>query len=124
MDPRIQYFLAVAPTAALLAIMLAGMILGFLQRRRKQPLASLLVIVGLIALAGNVIGTVAVRVYARHQAFDRYQDATVVAEHLAALQVGLFVLNFICITLVTAAVFADRGVIRIGRITIGSKSRR
>jgi hypothetical protein len=34
--------------------------------------------------------------------------------------VGLFALNFIGITLVTAAVFADRGVIRIGRLTIGS----
>jgi hypothetical protein len=121
MDPRIQYLLAVAPTAVLLAFMLAGIILGILQRR-KQPLASLLVIAGLIALAANVIGTVAVRTYARHQSFDRYQDATVVAERWAAMHVNLFVLNFIGITLITAAVFADRGVIRIGRLTIGSRA--
>lgn len=119
MDPRIQYVLAVAPTVALVAIMLTGIILGILQRR-KQPLASLLVISGLFALSANVIGTVAVRSYARHQSFDRYEDAAVVAQHLAAMRVGLFALNFIGITLITAAVFANRGVIRIGRLTIRS----
>jgi hypothetical protein len=123
MDPRIQYLLAVAPTVVLLAIMLAGIILGILQRR-KQPLASLLVIPGLIALFANVIGTVVVRSYARNQSFDRYQDATLVAQHLAAMHVGLFALNFIGITLITAAVFADRGVIRIGRLRIGSSDSR
>jgi hypothetical protein len=119
MDPRIQYVLAVAPTVGLLVIMLAGIILGILQRRR-QPLASLLVIPGLFALSANVIGTAAVRSYARHQSFDRYEDASVVAQHLAAMHVGLFALNFIGITLITAAVFANRGVIRIGGLTIGS----
>jgi hypothetical protein len=119
MDPRIQYFLAVAPTLLLLAIMLAGIILGILQRR-KQPLASILLIPGLIALSVNVIGSVGVRSYTRHQSFNIYDDATVAAQHLAAMHVGLFALNFIGITLITAAVFADRGVIRIGRLTIGS----
>ena len=123
MDPRIQYVFAVAPTVALLAIMLAGIILAMLQRHR-QPLASLLVVPGLIALSANVIGTVAVRSYARHQSFDRYEDATVVAQHVAAMHVGLFALNFIGITLITAAVFANRGVIRIGRLTIGSSELR
>ena len=122
MDPRIQYLLAVAPTAVLLAIMLVGIILGIVQRR-KQPLASLLVISGLIALIVNVIGTVAVRSFARRQSFDRFEDATVVAQHLAAMHVGLFALNFIGITLITAAVFANRGAIRIGRLTIGSNDR-
>ena len=122
MDPRIQYLLAVAPAAVLLAIMLVGIILGIVQRR-KQPLASLLVISGLIALIVNVIGTVAVRSFARRQSFDRFEDATVVAQHLAAMHVGLFALNFIGITLITAAVFANRGAIRIGRLTIGSNDR-
>ena len=123
MDPRIQYVFAVAPTVALLAIMLAGIILGILQRR-KQPLASLLAIPGLIALSANVIGTVAVRSYVRHRSFDRYEDATVVAQHVAAMHMGLFALNFIGITLITAAVFANRGVIRIGSLTIGSSESR
>lgn len=103
MDPRIQYMLAVAPMVVLLAIMLVGIILG-VRQRRKQPLASRLVISGLIALSANVTGTVAVRSYARHQSFDRYEDATVVAQHVAAMHVGLFALNFIGITLITAAV--------------------
>jgi hypothetical protein len=119
MDPRVQYLLAVAPTVALLAIMLAGIFLCIVQRH-KQPLASLLAIPGLIALSANVIGTVAVRSYARDQSFSRYEDATVVAQHLAVMHIGLFALNFIGITLMTAAVFANRGVIRIGRLTIGS----
>jgi hypothetical protein len=123
MDPRIQYLLAVAPPVVLLAIMLVGIILGIVQRR-KQPLASLLVISGLIALIVNVIGAVAVRSFARRQSFDRFEDATLVAQHLAAMHVGLFALNFIGITLITAAVFADRGVIRIGRLTIGTGSRK
>jgi hypothetical protein len=107
-DPSIQYVFAVAPTVALLVIMLAGIILAVFHRR-KQPLASLLVIPGLLALSANVIGTVAVRSYARHQSFDKYEDATVVAQHLGAMHVGLFALNFIGITLITAAVFANRG---------------
>jgi hypothetical protein len=123
MDPRIQYLLAVAPPVVLLAIMLVGIILGIVQRR-KQPLASLFVISGLIALIVNVIGAVAVRSFARRQSFDRFEDATLVAQHLAAMHVGLFALNFIGITLITAAVFADRGVIRIGRLTIGTGSRK
>jgi hypothetical protein len=107
---------------ALLAIMLAGIILG-IRQRRKRPFASRLVLPGLIALFANVTGTIAVRSYARHQSFDRYEDATVVAQHLAAMHIGLFALNFIGITLITAAVFADRGGIRIGRLTIGSSDR-
>jgi heme A synthase len=106
----------------LLAIILAGIILG-IRQRRKQPLASRLVTPGLVALFANVIGTVAVRSYARHQSFDRSEDATVVAQHLAAMHIGLFALNFIGITLITAAVFADRGGISIDRLTVGSSDR-
>src|ERR1039458_4440322 len=101
--------------------MMAGIFLSLVQRH-KQPLASLLAIPGLVALSANIIGTIAVRSYARSQSFDRYEDATVVAQHLAVMHVGLFALNFIGISLITAAVFADRGVIRIGRLSFGSKS--
>jgi hypothetical protein len=122
MDSPIQYLLAIAPTALLLAVTLIGIVLGILQRR-KQPLASRLVISGLIALSANVIGSIAVRSYARHQSFNRYEDATVVAQHLAVLHDALSALNFIGIALITAAVFADRGVIRVGRLIIGSSDR-
>jgi 4-amino-4-deoxy-L-arabinose transferase-like glycosyltransferase len=122
MDPRVQYLLAIAPTIMLLAIALVGIVLA-IRQRRSQPVASRLVISGLIALSANVIGTIAVRSYARDQSFERYADATVLAQHLAVLHAALFALNVIGIALVTAAVFADRGIIGVGRLTIGSSDR-
>jgi hypothetical protein len=122
MDPRIQYLLAVAPTVLLLAVLASGIILG-IRQRRQQPWTARLVIPGLVALAANVIGSIAVRTYARHLSYDRYEDASVAAQHLAVLHSVLFFLNYVGIALVTAAVFADRGPIRVGRLTIGSSDR-
>jgi hypothetical protein len=122
MDPPIQYVLAVAPTVLLLTIMVTGIVLAVLHRR-QHPWIARLVIPGLVALATNVVGSIAVRVYARSLSFDRYEDTTVAAQHLALLHSVLFFLNYIGIALITAAVFADRGVIRIGRLTIGSSDR-
>ena len=122
MDPRIQYLLAVAPTVVLLAVMVIGVVLAIL-RRQQLPWTARLVIPGLVALAANVIGSIAVRTYARHLSYNRYEDATVAAQHLAVLHSILFFLNYIGIALITAAVFADRGVFRIGRLTIGSSDR-
>jgi hypothetical protein len=121
-DPRIQYLFAVAPTVLLLAITVIGIVLAILHRG-QQPWTARLVIPGLGALAVNVIGSIAVRSYARRLSFDRYEDATVAAQHLAVLHSLLFALNFIGIALITAAVLADRGVIRVGRLTIGSSDR-
>jgi hypothetical protein len=121
-DPRIHYLFAVAPTDLLLAVMVIGIVLAILHRR-QQPWTARLVIPGLAALAVNVIGSIAVRSYARRLSFDRYEDATVVAQHLAVLHSVLFALNYIGIALITAAVFADRGVIRVGRFTVGSSDR-
>jgi hypothetical protein len=58
MDPRIQYLFAVAPTVLLLAVMVIGIILA-VHRRRQQPWTARLVIPGLVALAANVIGSIA-----------------------------------------------------------------
>lgn len=80
-DPRIQYLFAVAPTVLLLAIMVIGIVLAILHRRH-QPWTARLVIPGLVALAVNIIGSIAVRSYARRLSFDRYEDATVAAQHL------------------------------------------
>jgi|SRR5450631_1675094 hypothetical protein len=121
-DPHIQYMFAVAPTVLLLAVMVIGIVLAILHRR-QQPWTARLVIPGLVALAVNLIGSIAVRSYARRLSFDRYADATVAAQHLAVLHSVLFALNFIGIALITAAVFADRGLIRLGRLTIGSNDR-
>ena len=122
MDPRFQYILVVAPTVLLLAIIVTGIVLAFLHRRH-WPWTARLVIPGLIAFGANVIGSVAVRTYARHLSYDRYEDASVAAQHLAVLHSVLFFLNYVGIALLTAAVFADRGGIRLGRLTIGSSDR-
>jgi hypothetical protein len=122
MDQRIQFLLAVAPTVLLLAVMVAGVVLAIVHRR-QQPWTARLVIPGLVALAANIIGSIAVRSYSQRLSFDRYQDASVAAQHLASLHSALYALNFIGIVLITAAVFADRGAIRVGRLTIGSSDR-
>jgi hypothetical protein len=119
MDSRIQFLFAVTPAVLLLAVMVIGVFLAIRQRRR-HPWASRLVIPGLIA---NVIGSIAVRTYARHLSYDRYEDASVASQHLAVLHSLLFLLNYVGIALITAAVFADRGAIRLGRLTIGSSDR-
>ena len=122
MDQRVQFMLAVAPTVLLLAIMVIGIVLAILHWQ-QWPWTARLAIPGLFALAANIIGSFAVRAYSQRLSFDRYQDASVSAQHLASLHSVLYALNFIGIVLITAAVFADRGVLRVGRLTIGSSDR-
>jgi hypothetical protein len=57
MDPRLQYFIAVAPTALILAVMATGIALAMIYRRQR-PWTARLVVPGLVALAANVIGTI------------------------------------------------------------------
>jgi hypothetical protein len=102
--------------------MVIGIVLAILHRR-QWPWTARLVIPGLVALAVNVIGSIAVRSYARRLSFAIYEDASIAAQHLAVLHSVFFALNYIGIALIAAAVFADRGVIRMGRLTIGSRDR-
>jgi hypothetical protein len=99
-----------------------GIVLA-IRYRRRWPWTAKLLIPGLLALAGNVIGSIAVRHYAQRLNFAVWEDASVAAQHLAVMRSTLVYLNFIGIALVTAASFADRGVMRIGRLTIGSNIR-
>jgi hypothetical protein len=122
MDPRIQYLLAVAPTVLLLAILVIGIVLA-IYHLRQWPWTARFAIPGLVALAVNVIGSIAIRSYARRLSFDVYADASIAAQHLEVLHSILFALNYIGIALITVAVFADRGAIRLGRLTIGSSDR-
>src|ERR1700722_15774918 len=117
MDERVQFLLAVAPTVLLLAVMVAGVVLAIVHRR-QQPWTARLVIPGLVALAANIIGLLAVCSYTQRLSVDRYQDASVAAQHLASLHSVLYARNFIGIVLIPAAVFADRGVLRVGRLKI------
>jgi hypothetical protein len=116
-------FFAVAPTVLLLAVMATGIALAMIYRR-QWPWTARLVVPGLAALAANVIGTIAVRSYAHRMSYKIFEDASLAAEHLAQMHLALFVLNYVGIALMTAAVFADRGPMRIGHLTIGSSERR
>jgi hypothetical protein len=117
-----QYLLTIVVTALILAPMAGGIILA-IRYRLRWPWTARLLIPGLIALEGNVVGSVILRWYAYRQHFAIYEDASIAAEHLATMRSILFYLNYIGIVLVAAAAFADRGVIRVGRLTIGSSDR-
>ena len=114
--------LVLAVEVLLFSPMVIGIILA-IRYRRRWPWTARLVVPGLLALAGNVVGSIAVRHYAQRLHFAIYEDASVAAQHLAIMRSVLVYLNFIGIGLVTAAVFADRGTLRIGRLTIGSSDR-
>jgi hypothetical protein len=118
-NPVLQYLLAITPAIPMLAVAVIGIILG-IYRRKSQPIASRLVISGLIALSANVLGSIAVRVY-NYTSFDKYQDATVHAQHLVQLNVVLYVLNIAGVALITAAAFANRAPRHEARLTDGSR---
>jgi hypothetical protein len=121
MGPALQFFFALIPAIPMLSVALIGIIFG-VRRRGNQPIASRFIILGLSALAVNVVGSVAVHVYA-HQSFQRYEDATVLARHLVELNVVLYALNLAGVALITAAVFANRAPGHLARLTIGSSDR-
>ena len=108
--------------ALLFSPMVIGIVLA-IRFRRRWPWTAKLVVPGLLALAGNVVGSIAVRHYAQQLHTITWGDASVAAQHLAIMRSALVYLNFLGIALVTAAVFADRGVMRFGRLTIGSSDR-
>jgi hypothetical protein len=121
MNPALEYLFSLIPAIPILAIALTGIVLATI-RRSYQQTASRLVIAGLGVLSINVLSSAAVRVYA-HQSFDKYQDATVRAQHLLELNAGLYLLNIVGIALITIAVFAGRAPSRPPRLTNGSSDR-
>jgi hypothetical protein len=106
MNPALQYLIAMTPAIPMLAVTIIGIVLG-IYRRKAEPLASRLVIFGLGALAANVLGSSALHIYAQ-QSFDRYQDASIHARHLAEFNAILYALHLAGFALITAAVFANR----------------
>jgi hypothetical protein len=118
-----QYLLSAAFTVLLLAPMLAGIFFA-LRYRQRWPWTARFLIPGLIALEANVFGSMAVRWYAYRQHSAIYEDAALAAQRIAMMHSTLFFLNYAGILLVAAAAFADRGIMRIGRLTIGSGERK
>ena len=74
-------------------------------------MASRLVIIGLLALSVNAIGSYAVRIYS-YRSFDRWQDASVHGRHIAELYAVLHSIDVVGVILIAAAVFANRASVR------------
>ena len=91
---------------AILVVALVGTIFA-IRRRRGQPFAARLVIIGLLALSVSAIGSFAVRIYS-YRSFDRWQDASVHGQHIAELYAVLHAIDVLGVILITIAVFANR----------------
>ena len=106
MDSPMQYLLALAPAVPMFAIALIGVLLA-LRQWRVNPVAARLVTIGLVILSAHALGTVLFNAEL-YRPFDRYQDASVYAQHVAQVKLTLFVMNIAGIAFITAAVFAQR----------------
>jgi uncharacterized membrane protein len=108
MESLSQYLLSFTPTVPMLVIALIGIVLA-LRQRHSQPVASLFVIIGLVALFAHTLGTVLLHL-SLNKPFDRYEDASVYAQHLSWVKLSLYGLNIVSVAFITAAVFARRKV--------------
>jgi hypothetical protein len=103
----IEFFLGPLPQViALLVVAVVGSIFA-IRRRKSQPMASRLVIIGFCAILVNAVGSYAVRIYS-YQAFDKWHDAAVYGRYIAEVNAMLHTVNVVGIILIAAAVFADR----------------
>ena len=103
-----EYVLSFTPAVPMLVIALIGVALA-LRGRSSRPIASRLVIVGLVVLSAHALGTVLLHINL-YKPFNRYEDASVHAQHVAWVRLFLSVLNIVGVALITAAVFVKRKV--------------
>jgi hypothetical protein len=108
MESPSQYLLSFTPAVPMLVIALIGIVLA-LRQRLSQPAAALFVIIGLVALFAHTLGTVLLHI-SLNKPFDRYEDASVYAQHLSWVKLSLYGLNIVGVAFITAAVFARRKV--------------
>jgi uncharacterized membrane protein len=108
MDSPLEYLLNFTPAVPMLVIALIGIALA-LHQRLSQPTSSHLVIIGLIALFAHALGTVLLHLNL-NKPFDRYEDASVYAQHLGWAKLFLYGLNIFGVAFITAAVFTKRRV--------------
>ena len=103
----IEFFLGPLPQViAISSAALIGVVLA-INRRRIHPAASLLVTLGLLAVALSAVGSYAVRVYT-YRTFDKWQDASVYGRHIAEVYAVLHSVDVAGVILIVAAVFANR----------------
>ena len=103
----IEFFLGPLPQViALLVVAVVGSIFA-IRRRKSQPMASRLVIIGFCGILVNAVGSYAVRIYS-YRTFDKWHDASVYGRHVAEVNTMLHTVNVVGVILIAAAVFADR----------------
>jgi Co/Zn/Cd efflux system component len=103
----IEFLLGPLPQVmALLVVALVGTVFA-IRRRNSQPMASRLLVIGLVALLVNAVGSYAVRIYS-YRSFDKWHDASVYGRHIAELNAVLHSINVAGVILIVLAVFADR----------------
>jgi hypothetical protein len=101
-----EYLLEFTPAIPVLLIAVIGIALA-LRRRLSQPASSRLVIIGLVALSAHAVGTVLLHLHA-NRPFNKYEDASVYAQHLAWIKFILYVVSQVGVASITAAVFVKR----------------
>jgi hypothetical protein len=101
-----EYLLAFTPAIPVLLIAMIGIALS-LRRRLSQPASSRLVIIGLIALSACSLGTVLLHLHI-NKPFDKYEDASVYAQHIAWVKLTLYAVSLVGVASITAAVFVRR----------------
>jgi Co/Zn/Cd efflux system component len=103
----IEFLLGPLPQVmALLVVALVGTVFA-IRRRKSQPMASRLLVIGLVALLINAVGSYAVRIYS-YRSFDKWHDASVYGRHIAEFNAVLHSINVAGVILIVLAVFADR----------------
>jgi hypothetical protein len=97
------------PLPQVIALLVAAIVgtLFAIRRRRDQPLASLLLLLGFCSILTNAVGSYAVRVYG-YRTFDQWHDASVYGRHIAEVNAILHSINVVGVILLAAAVFANR----------------
>lgn len=97
------------PLPRLFGIAAVALVVTFfaIRRRRSQPVASRLVIMGILAILVSAIGSYVNRIYS-YRSFDRWQDASVHGQHIAEIYAVLHSVDVVGVILIAAAVFANR----------------
>jgi branched-subunit amino acid ABC-type transport system permease component len=110
----IEFLLGPLPQViALLVAAIVGTIFA-IRRRKSQPLASRLLILGFSAILINALGSYAVRVYS-YRTFDKWHDASIYGRQIAEVDAILHSINVVGVILLAAAVFANRAAASQGK---------
>jgi hypothetical protein len=106
MNPYFQFGAALVASLPIIVVTVIGIWIAIV-RRTAHPKASMIVLLGLLALLGNVVGSAGLQAYA--QSYNAtYTSVAAYSHNLLVFNTGLYLLQLTGIILITTAVFADR----------------